>query len=131
MPREGHEDDGEKSLATPLTIGGTVFFTTYAPPIGVKANKCSPSEGNGFLYAVSLQNAFAVKNYDVTDDGLDGSGDSSTDSDRRTLLAAEGIPAEVVSLPPDKILRPDLTTETATSSSRWRTFWYNAEDTDL
>ena len=127
----GLQDDGEKSLATPLTIGGTVFITTYAPPIGVKANKCSPSEGNGFLYAVDLQNAFAVKNYDATDDGLDGSGVSSTDSDRRTLLASEGIPAEVVSLPPDKILRPDLTTESATSSSRWRTFWYNAEDTDL
>ncbi len=124
-------DEGEKSLATPLTIGGTVFFTTYAPPIGLDKDDCQPSEGLGYLYAVDLQNAFAVKNYDSTDDGLDGSGDSSTDSDRRTQLSSEGIPAEVVALPPDKLLRPDLTTESATSSSRWKTFWYNAEDTDL
>lgn len=124
-------DEGEKSLSTPLTIGGTVFFTTYSPPIGVDKNDCQPSEGLGYLYAVDLQNAFAVNNYDSTDDGLDGSGYSSTDSDRRTLLSSEGIPAEVVSLPPDKILRPDLTTESATSSNRWKTFWYNAEDTDL
>ncbi|MCZ6559557.1 MAG: PilC/PilY family type IV pilus protein [Gammaproteobacteria bacterium] len=129
--RLGFMGTGEKSLSTPLTIGGTVFFTTFLPPIGLQANQCTPSEGNGLLYAVDLQNAFAVKNYDSTDDGLDGSGIASTDSDRRTLLSSEGIPAEVVSLPPNKLLRPDLTTEDATSSTRWKTFWYNAEDTDL
>lgn len=129
--RLGLTGTGEKSLSTPLTIGGTVFFTTFLPPIGLQSNQCTPSEGNGLLYAINLQNAFAVKNFDSTDDGLDGSGVASTASDRRTLLNSEGIPAEVVSLPPNKLLRPDLTTEDATSSTRWKTFWYNAEDTDL
>ncbi|MCH9025617.1 MAG: hypothetical protein IIA05_00695 [Proteobacteria bacterium] len=129
--RMGLTGTGEKNLSTPLTIGGTVFFTTYLPPIGLQANQCTPSEGNGLLYAIDLQNAFAVKNYDSTDDGLDNSGVASTASDRSTLLNSEGIPAEVVSLPPNKLLRPDLTTEDATSSTRWKTFWYNAEDTDL
>ena len=129
--RLGLTGTGEKSLSTPLTIGGTVFFTTFLPPIGLQANQCTPAEGNGLLYAINLQNAFAVKNFDSTDDGLDGSGVASTASDRKTLLNSEGIPAEVVSLPPNKLLRPDLKTEDATSSTRWKTFWYNAEDTDL
>ena len=124
-------DEGEKSLATPVTIGGTIYFTTYAPPVGIETDDCAPAEGYGYLYAVNLLNAFAVQNYDTTDDGVDGAGESTTASDRRTLLASEGIPAEVVVLPPDKILRPDLRTENATDSSRWKTFWYNAEDTDL
>ena len=42
-----------------------------------------------------------------------------------------GIPAEVVTIPPNKILRPDLQVDTIDVATRWRTYWYVTEDTDL
>ena len=46
-------------------------------------------------------------------------------------LAGEGIPAEVVTIPPNKILRPDLQVDTIDVATRWRTYWYVSEDSDL
>jgi len=46
-------------------------------------------------------------------------------------LQSLGIPAEVVSVPPNKILRPDLQIDNVDATTRWRTFWYLAEDEDL
>ncbi|MDH3419045.1 MAG: PilC/PilY family type IV pilus protein [Gammaproteobacteria bacterium] len=125
------EDTGEKSLATPVTIDGTVFFTTYIPTGGVAGGACQPSEGMGRLYAVSLQNAAAVLNYDTSTDDPDGPDEGTTRSDRSTDLNSPGIPAEVVSVPPNKILRPDLQVDEVDINTRWRTFWYIQEDSDL
>jgi len=125
------EDPGEKSLATPLTIGGQVFFTSYIPSGAAGAGVCAPSEGSGRLYAVSLQNAGSVTNYDTTDDDLNRPGEATTKNDRSTDLNAPGIPAEVVSIPPNRILRPDLQVDELDVSNRWRTFWYLQEDSDL
>jgi type IV pilus assembly protein PilY1 len=111
---------GEKSLATPTTIGGTVYFTTYLPP-GNAAVSCTPSEGTGRLYAVSYKNAEATRNYDATTEGLE----------RYADLTSQGIPAEIVSLPPTSILRPDLTIERTGAPTRFPTYWFQAEDTDL
>ena len=122
---------GEKVLATPLTITGKVFFTTYLPQAGTGATACSPSEGGGRLYAVSLQNATAVINYDTSDDDADNPDAPSTVSDRSVELQSLGIPAEVVSIPPNKILRPDLQIDNLDTTTRWRTFWSLAEDEDL
>ena len=47
------------------------------------------------------------------------------------LLQSLGIPAEVISVPPNKILRPDLQIDNVNATTRWRTFWYLAEDEDL
>ena len=123
------EESGEKSLATPLTIGGTVYFTSYLP-FGSAATQgqCAPAEGNGRLYAVKLQNAFASNNYNTADDDPLNPGEPMTQEDRSTDLNSQGIPAEVVSLPPNRILRPDLTIEETEFSTRWRTFWYEASD---
>ena len=126
------EDTGEKSLATPLTVAGRVFFTTYIPQGGVTAGSiCAPSEGKGRLYAVDLQDASSVVNYDTTDDDPSKPDEPTTKSDRSTDLNAPGIPAEVVSIPPDKILRPDLQVDELGIDTRWRTFWYLEEDADL
>ena len=38
------EEPGEKVLATPLTLTGKTFFTTYLPQGGSGATACSPSE---------------------------------------------------------------------------------------
>jgi type IV pilus assembly protein PilY1 len=126
------EDTGEKSLATPLTIAGRVFFTTYIPQGGVTAGSvCAPSEGRGRLYAVALQDASSVVNYDTTDDDPSKPDEATTKSDRSTNLNAPGIPAEVVSIPPNKVLRPDLQVDELNIDTRWRTFWYLEEDADL
>ena len=149
-------EPGEKVLATPLTITGKVFLTSYLPQADTGASACAPSEGGGRLYAVSLQDATAVINVpQVKDHGICGmtlamknffgaihnpnkyhigNGDPdapSTVSDRSVELQSLGIPAEVVSVPPNKILRPDLQIDNLDTTTRWRTFWYLAEDEDL
>ncbi|HEY5641673.1 MAG TPA: PilC/PilY family type IV pilus protein [Woeseiaceae bacterium] len=128
--RLGLEEPGEKVLATPLTITGKVLFTTYLPQSGTGATACSPSEGAGRLYAVALQDATAVINYDSSDDDPDAPDQASTRSDRSVELQSLGIPAEVVSIPPNKILRPDLQIDNLDTTTRWRTFWYLLEDED-
>ena len=124
-------EPGEKVLATPLTITGKVFFTTYLPQAGTGATACAPSEGAGRLYAVALQDATAVINYDTSDDDASNPDQPSTRADRSIELQSLGIPAEVVSVPPNKILRPDLQIDNLDATTRWRTFWYLAEDEDL
>jgi len=123
------EESREKSLATPITIAGRVFFTTYVPTYG--ANACGPSEGLGKAYAVSLQNAGSVINYDTTDDDPNYPDRATSKDDRSTYLNSPGIPAEVVALPPNQILRPDLIVEDIDVTTRWRTYWHLEENSDL
>ena len=129
------ESSGEKVLATALTMSGKVFFTSYLPQGGSSATACSPSEGAGRLYAVSLQTAESVINYDSSDDTTsdeDPEGDDPTSkSDRSVELNSAGIPAEVVTIPPNKILRPDLQIDSVDVATRWRTYWFVSEDADL
>jgi type IV pilus assembly protein PilY1 len=131
--RLGLEEPGEKVLATALTLTGKTFFTTYMPFSGKGATACSPSEGAGRLYAVALQDATAVINYDTSDDdptSMDPDAPNSK-ADRSVELQSLGIPAEVVSVPPNKILRPDLQIDNIDATTRWRTYWYLQEDADL
>jgi type IV pilus assembly protein PilY1 len=83
--------NGEKSLASPITAAGSVFFSTFSPtpPTGT----CSLSEGTGRLYVVALQDATAVFNFDTTNDV-----GSVPVLDRVDLLASGGIPVAVVPL---------------------------------
>ena len=127
----GMVEPGEKVLATALTIAGKVFFTSYLPHSGTGATACSPSEGAGRLYAVSFQDATAVINYDTSDDDPGNPDAPSTDADRSVELQSLGIPAEVVSVPPNKILRPDLQIDNVDATTRWRTYWFLQEDADL
>ena len=124
-------EPGEKILATPLTLAGKVFFTSYLPQLAGSASACAPAEGAGRLYAVSFQNAIAVLNYDTSDDLPGAEGEPSSTSDRFTELSSAGIPAEVVSVPPNKILRPDLQVDDVDVTTRWRTYWFLQEDGDL
>jgi len=125
------EEPGEKVLATALTLTGKVFFTSYLPNSGSGATACAPSEGAGRLYAVSLQDATSVVNYDSTDDDPDNPGEPTSKEDRSVELTSLGIPAEVVAVPPNKILRPDLQIDNVNATTRWRTFWHMQEDADL
>ena len=125
------ETTGEKILATALTINGKVFFTSYFPQgSSSSTSACAPSEGSGRLYAVALQTGRSVINYDTTDDDEDNPGYPTTKSDRSTDLNSAGIPAEVVTVPPNKILRPDLQIDNIDVKTRWRTYWHLQEDVD-
>ena len=120
------EVGGEKSLATPITLSGIVFFTSFIPPgSGDIDAQCTPPEGEGRLYAVGLAEGNALVNRDKPIDEQDDSGDPD---DRWEKLGSAGIPAEVVALPPNLILRPDLTVQQYPGRQRWRTFWYREED---
>ena len=125
------EEPGEKVLATALTLTGKIFFTSYLPSSGTGATACAPSEGAGRLYAISLQDATSVINYDTTDDDPDNPDQPTTKNDRSVELTSLGIPAGVVSVPPNKILRPDLQIDNVDATTRWRTFWHLEEDPDL
>ena len=129
--RMSMQEPGEKVLATPLTISGKVFFTSFLPQSGTGATACAPSEGAGRLYAVALQDGTAVINYDTSDDDPNYPDRPSSVSDRSVELQSLGIPAEVVSIPPNKILRPDLQIDDIDVTMRWPTFWHMQEDSDL
>jgi len=116
--RMGLTATGEKSLATPLSVGGTTYFTSYLPPGTSSSGSCGPDEGSGRAYAVKLDNAAAVRNYDSTTESLE----------RYDELESKGIPAEAISLPPDGILKPDLSIEKTDVPTRLRTYWLESED---
>ena len=65
-PKEGwyirFARDGEKSLASTLTIDGQVYYTTYEPK--PSSTGCTFSPGVPRLYHISLKDATPVKNYD-------------------------------------------------------------------
>jgi len=116
------QEVGEKSLATPTTLAKKIFVTTYLPEGGSVSADCTPPEGAGRLYALSLENGTAVNDYDVTN------GDALETSDRYTDLDSGGIPAEVVYVPFNRILKPDLSIENVGVSGRWKTYWYKKEN---
>jgi len=116
---------GEKSLATPLTLAGIVYFTTYLPPGATASSVCGPAEGSGRLYTVSLQNANPPRNRD----GIIVDTDELDPDLRFDTLKSGGIPAEVVLIPQvGKVMRPDFELLTPPFSTRWRTYWYVQED---
>lgn len=119
------EAAGEKNLATPLTLGGVVFFTSFIPQGIAEGDGCSPPEGSGRLYAVGLQSGNPLVNRDRP---IQDQGDSGTPEDRYEDLNSAGIPSEVVAVPPNRILRPDLAIQPVPVSTRWRTFWYPTEE---
>ena len=117
---------GEKNLATALTLGGVVFFTTYIPPgPDAPGAECGPSEGGGRLYAIGLQSGNPLVNLDKPIWDQQDPGDPG---DRYGDLASGGIPAQGVAIPPNRILRPDLQIQPVPVSTRWRTFWYPNEE---
>jgi len=108
-----------------LTLGGTIFFSTFSPVAATSA--CGLSEGTGKIFAVSLLDATAIFSIDI---------DNDTDPDNPTLerfaeLDSGGIPVETVPLGGDDILilgSSDPLRKTGATTS-WKTFWYE-RDTD-
>ena len=80
------ENDGEKVLAPPTVIFGTLLFTTFTP-IDTTLYPCSYG-GDGRVYALNYLTAEAVLDMDM-------SGGDLTKGDR-SLKIGHGIPTEVV-----------------------------------
>ncbi len=119
---------GEKILASALTLHGTIYFSSYVPTVG-SSNTCAPSEGTGYLYAVSLENAGAVFNFDTT------TSETSTE-DRKRELASGGIPSENVYVSfrdgdgntYTGVLSPDLEATQNLGTQAWQTYWYEKQE---
>ena len=112
---------GEKNLAPGFSFAGSVYFTTYIPKSGGGGGGCTPAEGEGRLYTVSIQTGMATEDYY---EGNNNSYGELYAQDRSTKLASGGIPAEVVSLGGGNLLRPDLAVKKTEGSSGMKTFWY-------
>ncbi len=59
------ESTGEKALARSLSIGGKVYFTTFAPNVAAGSLQCEPSAGTGRLYELRLTDATAVEDFNA------------------------------------------------------------------
>jgi type IV pilus assembly protein PilY1 len=82
--------NGEKGLAPPIVLAGTVYFTTYLPDGVISSSSCSLAEGAGLLYAIDVLNGAAVFNWD-------GIGDiNSLAITDRTYTLGGGIPSGAV-----------------------------------
>lgn len=83
--------NGEKVLASSVTINGEIFFTTYTPPTSVARTDCSPPPGTGRLYRVSILNAAPIQRIP---EGTDpGDIPTPTTDDRTSVLERPGIPS--------------------------------------
>lgn len=116
---------GEESLASPLTIEGTIILTTFLPVLpdtdasDSDPETCSPKEGSGLFYAVDLQNAGGVLNFNPNNDTA-----TEETPERFDKLKSPGIPPEVVAISPNEVLRPDLKIEKTAGRAGSETFWY-------
>jgi len=127
------QDTGEKALSKPITLGGTIFFTTYIPPDTTLTATCGPIEGGGSTYAVNLQDATPAFDWDLTNSFVDGNGVTQvmgvTDRYRQ---AGAGIPADVIAIRKGGLLQAvtpgDNYTTTISGNAGWKTFWYTEGD---
>lgn len=76
--------EGEKVLASSLTLDHKIYFTTFTPVASAHSDSCAPSQGTARVYVVSLSDATPVK--DLVPDG-------TLQADDRSLgLVRGGIP---------------------------------------
>ena len=78
---------GEKVLSAPVTAGGIVTFTTFAPEETSSGDPCGASLGLGTAYNFDILTANAA---------LDWDGDGDIDVNDRQFELSGGIPSSVV-----------------------------------
>jgi type IV pilus assembly protein PilY1 len=84
------DSNGEKGLASPVILGGQLFFTTYVPEDVINASTCSIIEGVGRLYGINVLNGAPVQNFDGVGD------DTNLTQSDRTFSLGSGIPSQAV-----------------------------------
>jgi len=114
--------DGEKGLAAPTTVAGTVVFTTYIPSPS-SPEICDAAEGSGRAFNLNILSAAPALNWDTTDPNL-------TAADLFIELGS-GIPSEAVPI----FTEEGVTLLVGTGGGaenlgkvsdlpRYRTYWY-------
>lgn len=121
-------NDGEKVLSAPITIAGTVFFTTYLPDAQTSTDQCSANIGGGRAYNFNILNAAATIDWNL-DDSVDELGDRSKE-------LGGGIPSDVVPVFTKEGIVGIVGIEggaaqlgTLSGLPRFRTYWYEESGT--
>ncbi|MEQ8428081.1 MAG: PilC/PilY family type IV pilus protein [Gammaproteobacteria bacterium] len=113
---------GEKVLSAPLTLAGTVLFTTYSPDASNNVDACAANIGGGFAYNFDILSTKATLDWNTT--GLDEV------ADRKQALGG-GIPSDVVPIFTKEGIVGIVGVEggatqlgTLAGLPRFRTYWY-------
>lgn len=116
-------NDGEKVLSAPITIAGSVFFTTYQPDATTNSDACTAQIGGGSAYNFGVLTAAASVDWDDTP-GIDP-------IDDRTVALGGGIPSDVVPVFTKEGIVGIVGIEggaaqlgTLSDLPRFRTYWY-------
>ncbi len=111
---------GEKGLSNPLVVQGIVMFNTYVPPTEGTVS-CAPKEGEALLYAVSLDDAAPVLNFNETNDT------NGVTLDRFDKINSGGIAGQLQPVGFGDIMRSDLNFTNIPGFSGAKTFWYEED----
>lgn len=115
-------DPGEKVLSAPITIAGTVFFTTYLPTESSDSDVCTGAQiGSGRAYNFDIITTKAVKDWDGTGNDVTG----------RVTTLGGGIPSDVVPVFTEEGVVGIVGIEggatqlgTLSGLPRFKTYWY-------
>ena len=86
------DNQGEKSLSSPVVIYKVAYYTTFSPTSGSETDPCFVGEGTARMYALDYKTANAVFNLD---DANDLGGPVISQSDRSTIIGT-AIPSSIV-----------------------------------
>ena len=117
-------NNGEKVLASPTTIDGTVFFTTYSPE-STATDPCAANIGGGFAYNMDVVTTKAGLDLEPTKSGRDY-------IQKRKKKLGGGIPSDVVPIFTSEGVVGIVGTEGGANQlgkiadlPRYRTYWYD------
>jgi len=117
-------NNGEKVLASPTTIDGTVFFTTYSPE-STATDPCAANIGGGFAYNMDIVTTKAGLDLEPTKSGRDY-------IQKRKKKLGGGIPSDVVPIFTSEGVVGIVGTEGGANQlgkiadlPRYRTYWYD------
>ena len=84
---------GEKSVSTPVTFYGGVYYSTFSPTLEGQVSICNLGPGTATLYIVDYKTAKAIFNLDTTNDGEEELALRRSD---RAKVIGPGIPSGVI-----------------------------------
>ena len=123
------ESNGEKALASSLTIDNKVVFTTYTPTL--ENDSCAAAVGQGAVYVVDVLNGDPVVGGTESSTGLEDS--ELNKSHRKQVLRNAGIPTTpTVVFPttgePSVLVGPETLDQLELDTLKTRSFWQEHVD---
>jgi Tfp pilus tip-associated adhesin PilY1 len=123
------QTEGEKVLSRPLIVNGVIYFSSYLPPGTSTDTLCGPDEGSGLNYAVSLHDASAPFDYNLSNSVIGPNGELiQLQKGDRYYSAGAGIPSDPIVITKDGNnyiqASGDPYLHNASSLFANRTYWY-------